>query len=81
MPLTKDRISSPQEALAFMTESTLATIERLADMKRSAKFELTRQITIAQIGVDWCKATGSHGLPRLSEILEQDLSVAEWARK
>lgn len=43
------------EALAYLTECTLATVEDLKMKKSASKSETARQIAIAQKGVDWCK--------------------------
>lgn len=42
-------------AVAFLTECTLATVADLKMKKSASKQETSRQISIAQVGIDWCQ--------------------------
>ena len=52
------------DALAYMTECTLATVEDLASRSRPPKAELARQTSIAQTGLDW-----------ISSLVREDQSI------
>lgn len=43
------------DALAYLTECTLATVADLKMKKSAPKHETSRQINIAQVGIDWCQ--------------------------
>lgn len=43
------------DALAYLTECTLATVADLKMKKSAPKNETARQINIAQVGIDWCQ--------------------------
>jgi hypothetical protein len=82
---TGQNLHDAGEALAFMTECTLATVSDLASMSRPKKSELKRQISIAQTGIDWVKTITKPGrkigCSRVSEIIDGDMSVETWAHK
>lgn len=84
--IMKCRVQSPEQAVLYLTDCTLATVSNLASKKTRSNYEYRRQISIAQTGFDWL--VGYH------EIIESDHksrvkdvhnfyngSVAEWAKK
>lgn len=75
---TRDSIQSPQQALAYIVEATLATIEMQAMTKRRKKYEFQRQIDIAQVGYDWLLVEVIRG-PRTIEVYRQGGDVKGWA--
>ncbi len=46
-------VRTPEEALAYITDCTLATVAHMSMLKSKKKGEFTRQISIAQAAVDW----------------------------
>lgn len=53
--MQRNRVRSPHEALVYMIECTLATVEYMAGLKRPARNEFLRQCNIAQQGLEWLK--------------------------
>lgn len=51
----KQRVKTPEQALVYLVDCTLATVEDLAMKKSRPKGEYRRQIKIAQTGIDWIK--------------------------
>lgn len=72
-------VKNSEQALVWMTDCTLATVEGLAMRSRPPKGELDRQIEIAQQGIDWIKQMGITPTDRPAEIIEKNVSVREWA--
>lgn len=81
--MTRDTLRSEIDALAYLTECTLATVSDLASKSKPLKGELRRQISIAQTGINWvklhAKPGGSCGNSRVQEIIDKDISVEDWA--
>jgi hypothetical protein len=81
--MTRDNLRSELDALAYLTECTLATVSDLASKSKPPKGELRRQISIAQTGIDWVKLHAKPGMNcgnrRVQEIIDQDLTVDDWA--
>jgi hypothetical protein len=80
------QILNTTDLSSYLIECTLATIGEMAGKKSRSKSEYTRQINIAQKGIDtWrgLKIPVSECLPehpRTKKILETGISVAEWAK-
>lgn len=78
-------IRSRDEALLYMIECTLATVSDLAGRSRPPKGELSRQIAIAQTGIDAVREflkpePGMYcGAGRVQQILDARISVKDWA--
>jgi hypothetical protein len=53
--LYKSDVGNAGQALAYLVECTLATVDRLVMLKNPSKGELERQIGIAQAGLSWMK--------------------------
>lgn len=51
--MSKHRVTNSAGALAYIVDCTLATVSNLASKKSASKYELSRQIEIAQAGIDW----------------------------
>ena len=83
--LTSKNLSNRDEAMAYLVECTLATVQDLAGRSRPPKGELARQISIAQTGIDWVKTfvkPGDRcGCGRVQEIIDRGLTVQTWSEK
>ncbi|MEX3984124.1 hypothetical protein AB4Y45_34790 [Paraburkholderia sp. EG287A] len=51
--MRKCDVRTPEQALAYLTDCTLATVCDLAGKKSRSKSEFERQKAIAQSGIDW----------------------------
>jgi hypothetical protein len=51
--MRKEQVHDPAQALAYVTDCTLATVCDLAMKKSKSKSEFARQMSIAQTAVDW----------------------------
>jgi hypothetical protein len=70
------------QALAYVTDCTLATVTDLASLSRPPKHELQRQIGIAQKAIDWMGQFGvDYSKTRAQDVKEQGGSVEKWADK
>ena len=80
--MMKSQVRTPADALAYMTDCTLATVCRMAMRKSRAAGEYQRQIAIAEFGVRW---TIANGVPiegtRVGEVYRLGRGVAEWAKQ
>lgn len=79
--ITAQRVRSSEDALVWMTDCTLATVQDLAFRFRPPKAELRRQISIAQHGVDWIKVMGISPSGRAADVIASGGSVEEWVRQ
>ena len=76
----KHEVRTPEDAMVYLVDCTLATVSHMASLKSKSKSEYSRQIAIAQTGVDWI----SHmkidpRKSRVMDILENNQSVQDWA--
>lgn len=81
--MDKNRVTTPAQALEYLTECTLATVCDMASKKSRPKGEFERQISMAQSGLDWLRGF-SHSLtsPRCSAVATQFKgSVSKWAEQ
>lgn len=53
--MMKHQVRNAGQALAYLTDCTMATVADLAMKKSRSKSEYKRQIGIAQQGVDWLR--------------------------
>jgi hypothetical protein len=75
------RINTPSDALAYLLDCTLATVERLAMQKKKSKYEYKRQIGIAQKNLDWCVMFNADvSDTRAEEIVKGKITVEQWAK-
>jgi hypothetical protein len=74
------KVHTPAQALAYLVDCTLATVQNMAMKKSRPKGEYARQISIAQIGVNWMKDFKIDPKGTRAEDI-QDISVAEWLKK
>lgn len=51
----KHLVRTPEQALLYLADCTLATVADMAIKKSKSKQEFQRQIAIAQSAVDWIK--------------------------
>jgi len=70
-----------EDAVAYLTECTLATVEWLSMRKKPPAHEYNRQIAIADIGLDFCKTFCTKHSGRIKTLLDRNLSVPEWAQE
>lgn len=78
----KDQVRTPEQALAYLVDCTLATISDLASKKSRPKGEFERQIRIAQQGIDWMKEMNiDPSTTRAEEITNQGITVTQWAKQ
>lgn len=77
----RPQIKTADDAVEWMTECTLATIEHLVALKRQSKSEIQRQINIAQVGVDYIKGVDRPRNHRIRDVLRRhDGDVLSWAK-
>lgn len=81
------------QMIAYLTECTVATVDEMATKKSRPSCEYERQKSIAQKGIDYLRnisgeldetiqtIVDSHKCSRVIEILEQRISVSEFAKK
>ena len=53
--MMKHLVRTPEQALIYLADCTLATVADMAMKKSKSKSEFKRQISIAQTAVDWIK--------------------------
>ena len=53
--MMKHLVGTPEQALLYLADCTLATVADMAMKKSKSKHEFQRQIAIAQSAVDWLK--------------------------
>lgn len=82
--MDKNNIRTSNDALIYLTDCTLATVEGMAIKKSRLKSEFIRQISITQVGMDYIIYTKII-FPNESRIREiifmHNGSVAKWASK
>jgi hypothetical protein len=70
------------QALAYVTDCTLATVLDLAALTRPRKHELMRQIRIAQKSIEWMEQFGvDYSRTRAAEVKQMGGSVEQWAEQ
>lgn len=79
--LTNTRVKTPEEALAFLTERNLSTVKIMTLRRFVSKQDVSRQIQIAQEGINWIISMGisSSVTPRVKTIISDfNGSVQQW---
>lgn len=79
--MMKQKVRSANDALAYVTDCTLATVADRCMKKSAAKQETNRQISIAQTAIDWMISFNvDFSETRAREVVERfDGKVALWA--
>ena len=77
----KYNVRTPADALAYITDCTLATVATMAMKTRRPKHEFERQISIAQTAVTWMQQMGvDMSSTRAEEVIKAG-SVQKWAEQ
>ena len=74
-------VRTPADALAYITNCTLATVETMAMKTRRPKHEFERQIAIAQEAVTWMQQMGVDSSSTLLDEVIKAGSVKKWAEQ
>jgi len=79
--MQKHQVRTPNQALAYITDCNLATVQDMAMKKSRGKREFERQINIAQTACDWMRqmnidVTGT----RAKEVFKFNGSVSDWIK-
>jgi hypothetical protein len=79
----KHTVRTPGEALAYIVDCTLATVETLAMKKSRSKAEFERQVAMGQSGVDWMRSMKvDFSTTRAKEVVESfNGNVMKWAER
>lgn len=79
--MQKHQVRDAGQALAYITDCTLATVCHMACKKSRPKHEFERQISIAQTAIDWMQSFGvDFSSTRAAEVIKAG-SVQKWAEK
>ena len=81
--MNKQKVLSANQALAYITDCTLATVASLCMKKSSSKYETQRQISIAQTAIDWMVSFDvDFSETRAHDVVKKfDGKVSLWADK
>lgn len=75
-------VSNPAQALAYITDCNMATVEEMATKKSRNKREYKRQINIAQIAIDWMiEMKVDMSGTRAEKICEENGKVSDWVKQ
>lgn len=81
--MKKSEVENERQAIAYLLECSLATVEGLALTKSRKVYEYTRQISIAQFAMDWARKFGADldDEPRAMDVVKKHCgNVTEWAK-
>lgn len=78
--MNKQNVRTPAEALAYITDCTLATVCDMALRKSRPKGEYRRQKAIAQKAIDWMDEMGVDYTGTRAVEVSRTGSVDEWAK-
>jgi len=79
--MQKHQVGNPGQALAYITDCTLATVCDMAMKKKRPKHEFARQMSIAQTAINWMVQMGVDvSTTRAADVIEAG-SVERWAEK
>lgn len=73
------KVKTPEDALSYMVDCTLATVEHMATLKRVSKYAYDRQVNLAQIGYEWMTSMKIPLSGTRAELVLQYGSVSAWA--
>lgn len=77
--MQKHQVRDAGQALAYITDCTLATVCDMAGKKSRPKHEFERQMSIAQRAIDWMQSFGvDFSGTRAADVVEAG-SVQKWA--
>ena len=80
--MSKDNVQDTADALANLVDCTLATVERQSELKSVSKHDRSRQIAIAQRGVDWMREFGvDPSGTRAEKVIAHGGSVEDWTAR
>ena len=81
--MMKHKVLSVHDALAYVTDCTLATVSDRSMTKSAGKRETERQISIAQTSIDWMRSFGvDFSGTRAEEVVAKfGGKVSDWAAK
>ena len=79
----KERVRTVEEAFAYVTDCTLATVSSMAIKRSRGKGEYQRQISIAQTAVDWMRDQELSPFDTRAREVIHDFggSVSAWAQQ
>ena len=79
--MNKDNVRNPEQALAYITDCTLATVAHMAMRKSRPKHEYARQKAIAQRAITWMDNMRiDYKGTRAADVLDAG-SVDAWAKQ
>lgn len=78
--MRKCDVRTPEQALVYLVDCTLATVSSMAMKKSRPKGEYERQIRIARTGILWIKDMGIDCSGTRAEDIP-DGDVAAWAKQ
>jgi hypothetical protein len=78
--MNKFIVRTPSEALAYITDCTLATVCSTAMKKSRGKYEYERQQSIAQQAINWMDEMNVDYSDTRAEDVKKHGSVANWAQ-
>lgn len=79
--MQKYQVRTQADALAYITDCTLATVCDMAGKKSRPKYEFERQISIAQTAITWMQEMGvDFSTTRAKDVIAAG-SVQKWAEK
>lgn len=79
--MQRHRVSSAADALIYITDCTLATVESMARVKGRKKNEFNRQMAIAQQAIDWMVEFGINpSNTRAADVLGGTGKVVDWVK-
>lgn len=74
-------VRSPEQALAYITDCTLATVSSMAMLKSRKKGEFARQISIAQTSIDWMVMMNvDMSNTRAEDVMKAGGRVEDWVQ-
>ncbi|WP_305906279.1 hypothetical protein Q9L42_020765 (plasmid) [Methylomarinum sp. Ch1-1] len=75
------QVRTPEHALLYLVDCTLATVSSMAMLKSRKKNEFNRQIGIAQKGINWIQDMKIDPFQtRAEDVINQfDSSVEKWS--
>jgi hypothetical protein len=79
--MNQNNVRSPGDALVYLIDCTLATVEHMALKKSRSEGEYRRQQAIAQKGIDWALEFHLDLSSTRANEVQKVGNVAAWARQ